>query len=55
MKTKDTIQDELIDDVVDACMQDEGYLRSIIRSYFETFTEDELREMHAAVFGAAED
>lgn len=51
MKKIEQITDELIDDAMDTCMNDSGYLRSILRSYFSAAGEEERRRWHADAFG----
>lgn len=50
MKALQTITDELVADAVDTCLQDSGYMRSLIRVYFENKDEVTLREEHADAF-----
>lgn len=54
MKTIETITDELVDDAVDTCMQDSGYLRSILQCYFEAMSDEERRKAHSEAFGEGE-
>ena len=41
------ITDELVDDAADTCNNNIGYLRSILRLYFETYDELDRRKIHA--------
>lgn len=50
MKTLNQITEDLIDDALDTCRNDFGYMKSILRSYFEGMTEDERRKAHQDAF-----
>jgi DUF1680 family protein len=47
--------DEVIDDAVDTCMNDSGYLRSLLREHFSNMTHDEIRKLHNDAFDYDED
>jgi DUF1680 family protein len=49
------ITDELINDSVDSCMNDEGYLRSVLRAYFESMNEAERRKCHKETFSSVDE
>ena len=54
-KSIEQVIEELVDDAADTCRNDTGYLRHILRSYFDTFDIADLREMHANAFEHKED
>lgn len=55
MKSLETLTEELLDDACETCNQDSGYLRSLLRCYFESLPEDARRKMHADAFGHEDD
>jgi formate dehydrogenase maturation protein FdhE len=49
-KPIETILDEVVDDAVDTCMNDSGYLRSLLRDHFSNMSHDEIRKLHHDAF-----
>lgn len=45
-----TLKQDLIDDAYDACLNDSGYLASILKSYFDTYPDERIKEMHKDAF-----
>jgi hypothetical protein len=46
------LTDALIDDCQDTCSTDSGYLRSVLRCYFESMGDEEIRKRHNDAFGS---
>jgi hypothetical protein len=57
MKTLAQLREELIDDTVDSCANDYGYLRSAVQDYVSSMDEDEdeIRYRHQCAFEGMED
>jgi len=47
----DVLRDGLVNDCLDTCLNDEGYLKSIIQSYYSNNTDDEIIKLHNDAFG----
>jgi hypothetical protein len=45
-KNRDQMVDWLVDDTADTCSTDSGYLRSILREYWSTKSDDDLRRAY---------
>lgn len=50
----DTIKNDLVSDAFDTCINDTGYLISLLQTYFGTFSNEELRKMHDDAFDTGE-
>ena len=55
MKTLEQLREELIDDMVDTCTNDYGYLRSVVQDYVSSMDEGEIRRRHQCAFEWMED
>lgn len=44
------LKQDLIDDAFDTCLNDSGYLASILKSYFDTYPDERIKEMHKDAF-----
>ena len=47
----DVLRDELVNDCLDTCLSDTGYLKSIIQYYYSNNTDDEIIKLHNDAFG----
>jgi hypothetical protein len=43
--------DELVDDALDTCLEDVGYLKSILQSYFAIETDERIKQLHNEAVG----
>ena len=55
MKTLEQLREELIDDTIDSCTNDYGYLRSVVQAYIHQMGEKEVRSRHQSAFEWMED
>lgn len=46
---------EVIDDAVDTCVNDTGYLRSLLRDFYSNMSYDEIRKLHNDAFDCSID
>lgn len=51
----DKIKEELVSDAFDTCINDSSYLISILQTYFNTFSEEDLCKMYADAFDTGDD
>jgi hypothetical protein len=54
-KTNEQIKDELVDDLADSASNDNGFLRSLVRTYVESFSENAQRQMWRSAFDRNDD
>lgn len=47
----ENMKDELVDDCLDTCLSDTGYLKSIIQSYYNSYSDDNIVQLHNDAFG----
>jgi hypothetical protein len=47
----DTMRDELIDDCLDTCLNDVGYLRSVIQDKYNSFGDIIIEQLYQQTFG----
>jgi hypothetical protein len=47
----DVLRDELVEDCLDTCLNDTGYLKSIIQDNFRTYSDDDIIKLHHDAFG----
>lgn len=45
-----TLKQELIHDAFESCLNDSTYLASILKSYFDSYPDERIKEMHKDVF-----
>ena len=45
-----TLKQDLIDDAFETCLNDSGYLVSILKSYFNTYPDERIKELHKDAF-----
>lgn len=47
----ESMKDELIEDCLDTCLSDTSYLKSIIQSYYNSYSDDNIVQIHNDAFG----
>ena len=47
----ENMKDELVEDCLDTCLSDTGYLKSIIQSYYNSYSDDNIVQIHNDAFG----
>ncbi len=45
-----TLKQDLIVDALESCLNDSAYLASILKSYFDTYSEERIKELHKDAF-----